>query len=71
MKSSYDLKTIAQAGGHLVVEATPYSAYDLKTVAGALAPGATLTVKKADKFTAYDCKVIASAAPGRVIFDFS
>ncbi len=70
-KSALDLKMIAQAGGNLVVESTPYSALDLKMVAYALASGATLTVKKADKFSALDCKMIASAAPGRVIFDFS
>lgn len=70
-KSALDLKMIAQAGGHLVVESTSYSALDLKMVANALASGATLTVKKADKFSALDCKMIASAAPGRVIFDFS
>ena len=70
-KSALDLKMIAQAGGNLVVESTPYSALDLKMVAYALASGATLTVKRADKFSALDCKMIAFAAPGRVIFDFS
>lgn len=71
MKTSLDLKMIAQAGGNIVVTATPYSALDLKLVAAALTPGATLTVKGADKFSALDCKLIASAAPGRVVFDFS
>ena len=71
MKSSLDLKMIAQAGGNIIVAATPYSALDLKMVATALTPGATLTVKNADKFSALDCKLIASAAPGRVVFDFS
>ena len=71
MKTSLDLKMIAQAGGNIVVAATPYSALDRKLVAAALTPGATLTVKGADKFSALDCKLIASAAPGRVVFDFS
>lgn len=71
MKTSMDLKMIAQAGGNIVVTATPYSALDLKMVAAALTLGATLTVKSADKFSALDCKLIASAAPGRVVFDFS
>lgn len=71
MKTSFDLKTIAQAGGNIVVSATQYTAFDLKTVAAALIKGASLTVKDADKFTAFDCKTIASAAPGQVTFDFS
>lgn len=71
MKTSLDLKIIAQAGGNIVVTAAPYSALDLKIVAAALVPGASLTVKSADKFSALDCKLIASAAPGRVVFDFS
>ena len=71
MKSSLDLKMIAQAGGNLIVVADGYSALELKMVAAALLPGATLTVKNANKFSALDCKMIASAAPARVVFDFS
>ena len=71
MKNSLDLKMIAQAGGNIVVSATPYSALDLKMVAAALISGATLTIKNADKFSALDCKMIAAAAPKHVVFDFS
>ena len=71
MKSALDLKLIAQAGANLVVEATTYSALDLKMVASALTSGAKLTVKKADSLSALVCKLIASAAPWRVTFDFS
>lgn len=70
-KTALDLKMIAQAGGHLVVDATPYSALDLMMVAKGLTSGATLTVKEADKFSALDCRMVANAAPGCVIFDFS
>lgn len=71
MKTALDLKSIAQAGGNLVVDAISYTALDLKGVASALNKGTTLTIKNADKFTALDCKGIAAAAQGQVIFDFS
>ena len=71
MKTGLDLKSIAQAGGSLVVDAIKYTALDLKGVASALNKGTTLTIKNADKFTALDCKGIAAAAQGQVIFDFS
>ena len=69
--TAFDLKTIAGAGGNLVVNAGSYTAYDLKTVAEALHKDATLTIRGASKFTAYDCKTISAAAPGQVCFDFS
>ena len=71
MKTLLDLKLIALAGGNLVVDAAAFSALDLKIAALALIKGATLTIKNADKFTSLDCKLIASAAPGQVTFDFS
>lgn len=71
MKTSLDLKIIAQAGGNIVVDAAPYTSLDLKIVASALVKGGSLTIKNADKFSSLDCKVIASAAPGQVYFDFS
>lgn len=69
--TAFDLKTIAGAGGSIVVNAGGYTAYDLKTVAAALRNEATLTIRGASKFTAYDCKTISAAAPGHVCFDFS
>ena len=71
MKTALDLKGIAQMGGNLIVDAIVYSAYDLKGVASLMNKGTTLTIKNADKFTAFECKGIAAAAPGQVIFDFS
>ena len=71
MKSALDLKGIAQVGGNLVVDATNYTAFDLKGVASVLRNGTTLTIKNADKYAALDCKGIAAAAPGQVILDFS
>ena len=71
MKTALDLKGIAQVGSNLVVYALSYTALELKGVASVLNKGTTLTIKNADKFTALDCKGVAAAAPGQVIFDFS
>ena len=43
--TAFDLKTIAGAGGNIVVNAGSYTAYDLKTVAEALHKDATLTIR--------------------------
>lgn len=71
MKSALELRGIAQAGGHLIVDANNYSALEMKGIASNLSNGATLTIKNADKYSALECKGIASAAPGRVSLDFS
>lgn len=71
MKTSLELKGIAQAGGILVVDANKYTGLELKGVASVLRQGTTLTIKNADKLSSLECKGIAAAAPDQVIFDFS
>lgn len=71
MKTSLDLRSIASSGGNLVVDAEGYSMLDLKTVAAAgKETGANLIIYNADKLSGLDCRIIASANPGHVTFNF-
>jgi hypothetical protein len=67
-----DLRSIALAGGGMIVDAMYYSVSDFRSIllAGQSA-GATLTVRNAWRFSSIDLRSIALAGRGRVVFDFT
>lgn len=69
MKSAMDLKRIVAAGGGLVLDATKYSALDLKTIAATAK--ADITIKNVSEMSTMDMKNIAAAGNGHVIFDMT
>lgn len=71
MKTIYDLKNIAERGGNLIVDGTGYTMYDLRAVAAACKESeVSLTINYADKFSSFECGIIAGENPGRVTFNF-
>jgi hypothetical protein len=67
-----DLRSIALAGGSIVVDARQYNASDLRAIAvtGKI-KGAKLFIKNAKTLSTPDCTSIALANPNNVEFDFS
>ena len=68
MKSTYDLKDIANSGGSLELDASKYSTYDLKEIARSLNDGSKLYLRNLDEKSTYDLKDIAKAKKTAVIF---
>ena len=67
-----DLRSIASAGGGLVMRAGSFTATDLRSIASAIqSGGGQMTLSGLNHFTATDLRSIASAGGGRVVFDFS
>ena len=62
-----DIKRVAAAGGGLVLDASKYSAIDLKNIA-AVAKG-PIILKNVSELSTMDMKGIAAAGNGNVIFD--
>ncbi|WP_148044059.1 hypothetical protein [Massilia aurea] len=71
-KSVYDLKSIAAAGGGLILDASSYSTYDLKSIAAAASEsGAKIIINNVDTKSTYDLKSIAAAGKRSVIFNLA
>ncbi len=72
MKSSLEQQTIIKAGGNVIVDANDYSALELQNMAAkAMAGESCVTIKNADKLSAFECQDIAKKAPKLVTFDFT
>lgn len=69
--SILDLKAIVSNGGGVNVDASKISVLDLKAIAkNASVSGAIIYFRNAAALSSLDLKAIASAAPGKVIFEF-
>jgi hypothetical protein len=69
--SVMDLRSIASAGGGMILDASKYSCMDLKSIASA-AGGmkAQLTLRNLSHLSVLDLRAIASAGTGCVVLDF-
>ncbi|HCB1525184.1 TPA: hypothetical protein MYO68_005145 [Citrobacter braakii] len=66
-----DLKSIANYGGGMILDAKTISATDLKSIANyASAKQAQIVIKNAGVISASDLKSIANYSKGCVVFDF-
>lgn len=71
-KSVADLRSIASAGGGMILESSKYSTADLRSIASAAASKqAQITLNGANKKSTADLRSIASAGNGCVVFDFT
>ena len=67
-----DLRSIVSSSGGLVLDASKYTASDLRGIAeSASGNHAPIFLKNISKFTASDLRSIASSGKGTVIFDFT
>ncbi len=72
-KTVLEIKGICMHGANIVLNASDYTAFDLRNIAvAAKAANTEILIKGANKLTALDCKTIASfVGPGVVTFDFT
>lgn len=69
MRSAIDLKRVVAAGGGLIIDATKFSALDIKAIAAAAK--ADIIIKNVSEMSTMDMKNIASAGNGHVVFDLT
>lgn len=71
--TALEIRTILSSGGNVVVDATKFTALELRTMAStAQSNGTKITIRNANTKTALECRGIASAGgTGTVFFDFS
>ena len=70
-KSTTDLRSIATAGGGMILDSTKYSTTDLRSIATAAnGKGARITLRNANSKSTTDLRSIATAGGGVVVFDF-
>ncbi|WP_156820518.1 hypothetical protein [Thioalkalivibrio thiocyanodenitrificans] len=71
-KSTTDLRSIAAAGGGMIIDAENYSTTDLRSIASAASnKQAQIVITNAGKKSTTDLRSIAAAGNGCVVFDFS
>lgn len=68
--STFDLRSIASAGGGLILDARQYSVFDLRSIASAAsAKQNQITLMNVNHISTFDLRSIASAGNGCVIFN--
>lgn len=69
--STNELRLIASSGGGMILDASKYSANDLKNIASSVVGSdVKIILRKIDSRSVNELRNIASAAKGCVIFDF-
>lgn len=71
--TALEIRTILSSGGNVTVDASKFTALELRTMASAAhSSGTNITIRNASSKTALECRSIASSGgAGTVNFDFS
>lgn len=70
-KSTAELRSIAAAGGGMIIDSSKHSTAELRSIAAAASnKQAQIVITSADKKPTADLRSIAAAGNGCVVFDF-